>query len=48
VFLVPANAKGVTRKGYPTQDGLHAADITLTGVEVDGSAVIGDPRTVWR
>ena len=29
VFLVPANAKGVTRKGYPTQDGLHAADITL-------------------
>src|SRR5258707_11158776 len=44
VFLVPANAKGVTRKGYPTQDGLHAADITLTGVEVDGSAVIGDPE----
>src|SRR3979411_1210818 len=31
VFLVPANAKGVTRKGYPTQDGLHAADITLNG-----------------
>ena len=29
VFIVPANAKGVTRKGYPTQDGLHAADITL-------------------
>src|ERR1700752_1959504 len=22
VFIVPANAKGVTRKGYPTQDGL--------------------------
>src|SRR5260370_9304534 len=44
VFLVPANAKGVTRKGYPTQDGLHAADITLTGVEVDGSAAIGDPE----
>jgi len=34
-FLVPANAKGISRKGYPTQDGLHAADITLTGVEVD-------------
>src|SRR5947208_8837820 len=44
VFLVPANAKGVTRKGYPTQDGLHAADITFTGVEVDGSAAIGDPE----
>src|ERR1700742_2188822 len=25
VFLVPANAKGVAKKGYPTQDGLHAA-----------------------
>jgi pimeloyl-CoA dehydrogenase small subunit len=44
VFLVPANAKGIARKGYPTQDGLHAADITLTGVEVGASAVIGDPE----
>ncbi len=42
-FLVPANAKGVTRKGYPTQDGLHAADITLTGVEVGADAVLGNP-----
>src|SRR4029078_5986749 len=30
--------------GYPTQDGLHAADITLTGVEVDADAAIGDPE----
>src|SRR5436305_5852486 len=44
VFLVPGNAKGVAKKGYPTQDGLHAADITLTGVEVDGSAAMGDPE----
>ena len=44
VFLVPANAKGITRKGYPTQDGLHAADITLTAVEVGSDAVIGDPE----
>ena len=43
VFLVPANAKGIARKGYPTQDGLHAADITFTGVEVGADAVIGDP-----
>ena len=35
VFLVPGNAKGVAKKGYPTQDGLHAADITFTGVEVE-------------
>src|SRR5437868_5210764 len=26
VFLVPGNAKGISKKGYPTQDGLHAAD----------------------
>jgi pimeloyl-CoA dehydrogenase small subunit len=44
VFLVPANAKGVTKKSYPTQDGLHAADITFTGVEVGGSAAIGNPE----
>jgi pimeloyl-CoA dehydrogenase small subunit len=43
VFLVPADAKGVSRKGYPTQDGLHAADITFTGVEVGADAAIGDP-----
>src|SRR4051812_13864099 len=42
VFIVPADAKGVTRKGYPTQDGLHAADITFTGVEVGADSVIGD------
>jgi pimeloyl-CoA dehydrogenase small subunit len=44
VFLVPATARGVSRKGYPTQDGLHAADITFTGVEVGADAAIGDPE----
>ena len=44
VFLVPGNAKGVAKKGYPTQDGLHAADITFTGVEVGADAAIGDPE----
>ena len=44
MFLVPGNAKGVAKKGYPTQDGLHAADITLTGVEVGADAAIGDPE----
>jgi pimeloyl-CoA dehydrogenase small subunit len=42
VFLVPANAKGVVKKSYPTQDGLHAADITFTAVEVGADAAIGD------
>jgi pimeloyl-CoA dehydrogenase small subunit len=44
VFLVFGNAKGVSKKGYPTQDGLHAADITFTGVEVGADAAIGDPE----
>jgi pimeloyl-CoA dehydrogenase small subunit len=44
VFLVPGDAKGVSKKGYPTQDGLHAADITFTGVEVGTEAAIGDPE----
>ena len=43
VFLVPGNAKGIAKKGYPTHDGLHAADITFTGVEVGAEAAIGDP-----
>jgi pimeloyl-CoA dehydrogenase small subunit len=44
VFLVPAGAKGITKKGYPTQDGLHAADISFTGVEIGADAAIGDPE----
>jgi len=43
-FLVPANARGIAKKGYPTQDGLHAADVTFTGVEVGADAAIGDPE----
>ncbi len=43
VFLVPRDAKGVTVKGYPTQDGMRAADITFTGVEVGADAALGDP-----
>ena len=42
VFLVPAGAKGVVKKSYPTQDGLHAADISFTAVEVGADAAIGD------
>jgi pimeloyl-CoA dehydrogenase small subunit len=42
VFLVPTAARGIARKGYPTQDGLHAADITFTGVEVGPDGLIGD------
>jgi len=42
VFLVPRDAKGVSVKGYPTQDGLRAADIAFEGVAVGADAAIGD------
>lgn len=44
LFLVPSNAKGISIKSYPTQDGLHAADITFSAVEVGADAAIGDPE----
>ena len=43
VFLVDAKAAGVSRRGYPNQDGQRAAQITLTGVKVDAAHMIGDP-----
>ncbi|MCK1641395.1 pimeloyl-CoA dehydrogenase small subunit [Bradyrhizobium sp. 157] len=44
VLLVPADARGISKKSYPTQDGLHAADISFTRVEVGSAAAIGDPE----
>jgi alkylation response protein AidB-like acyl-CoA dehydrogenase len=32
LFLLDATAPGLTRRGYPTQDGLRAAELTLSGV----------------
>lgn len=43
-FLVPATAEGISKKCYSTQDGLRAADIVLTRVEVGAEAAIGDPQ----
>ena len=44
LFLVPADAPGVERRGYPTQDGMRAAEISLAGVRVGPDAVLGDPE----
>src|SRR4051812_38710651 len=40
LFLVDAEAPGVSRRGYPTQDGIRAAEIELDGVEAEP---VGDP-----
>ncbi|MGY3361928.1 pimeloyl-CoA dehydrogenase small subunit [Bradyrhizobium sp. GM0.4] len=44
VLLVPGDANGIAKKSYPTQDGLRAADISFTRVEVGSAAAIGDPE----
>jgi pimeloyl-CoA dehydrogenase small subunit len=41
LFIVDAGADGVARRGYPTQDGLRAAEVTLSGAR--GTA-LGDPE----
>jgi alkylation response protein AidB-like acyl-CoA dehydrogenase len=41
LFLVPANAKGVTRTALKTLDAHGAANISFAGVEVGADAVLG-------
>ncbi len=40
LFLVDAKAQGVSRRGYPTQDGLRAAEVTLSGARAEP---LGEP-----
>lgn len=44
LFLVDAAAPGLSRRGYPTQDGQRAAEIAFDSVRVDAANVIGDPE----
>src|SRR5215468_10494628 len=43
VFIVDGKAEGMTRRGYPTQDGLRAAEIALARVRVGPDGVLGEP-----
>ncbi|MEJ0074739.1 MAG: acyl-CoA dehydrogenase family protein [Alphaproteobacteria bacterium] len=47
LFLVDAKASGVSRRGYPTMDGLRAAEVTLQNVKVGPDAVIGEPGNAY-
>jgi pimeloyl-CoA dehydrogenase small subunit len=42
LFLVDANAPGLSRRGYPTQDGLRAAEVTLSDVRVNGDHIVSE------
>ena len=42
LFLVDAKAAGVTRRGYPTQDGLRGAEINFANVTAEA---VGEPES---
>jgi pimeloyl-CoA dehydrogenase small subunit len=42
LFVVPGDTAGVTRRAYPTIDGMRGADITLAGVALPGDALLGE------
>jgi len=42
LFLVDANAPGVSLRSYPTVDGLRASEVTFENVKVPASALIGN------
>ena len=42
VFVLDADTAGVSRRDYPTVDGLRAAEITLENVRVGADALIGE------
>jgi pimeloyl-CoA dehydrogenase small subunit len=41
LFLVDSNAPGVSRRAYVMQDGMRAADVTLSNVRVSSDALLG-------
>ena len=41
LFLVDASAQGLARRGYATNDGQRAAEVTLSNVRVPAEAAIG-------
>ncbi|MDP6567134.1 MAG: acyl-CoA dehydrogenase family protein [Alphaproteobacteria bacterium] len=42
LFLVDNNADGLSRRDYPTVDGLRASELELSGVAVGADAVLGE------
>lgn len=42
LFIVPADAPGLTRRGFATHDGGRTADVTIDQVSLPASALLGD------
>jgi len=47
LFLVDAKAKGVAVRGYPTVDGMRAAEVALDNVSLAADAVLGAPGDAY-
>jgi pimeloyl-CoA dehydrogenase small subunit len=47
LFVVDAGAAGVSRRAYPTVDGLRAAEVALSRVRVATDDVIGEPGNAF-
>ncbi|MDB5763461.1 MAG: pimeloyl-CoA dehydrogenase small subunit [Herminiimonas sp.] len=47
LFVVPADAAGLTRRDYRTIDGQRAADIAFANVPVPASALLGEAGAGW-
>jgi alkylation response protein AidB-like acyl-CoA dehydrogenase len=47
LFVVPADAAGVSRRDYRTIDGQRAADIAFAGVKLPSSALLGKAGDGW-
>ena len=47
LFLVDRAADGVRLRGYPTVDGLRAAEVAFEDVAVEEDAALGDPGGAW-
>jgi pimeloyl-CoA dehydrogenase small subunit len=43
LFLIDPKANGVSRRGYPTQDGMRACDVTFSAVKIAPEAVVVAP-----
>jgi len=42
LFAIPADAAGISRRDYPTVDGLRASEITFDNVKVGDDALVGE------
>ena len=43
LFVVPADAPGISRRDYPTVDGFRASEVSFEAVALENGALLGEP-----